>query len=87
VRGEKQSRLEKLLLPHLDAAYNVAFWLIQNELDARAIVEEAYAQARREFGKVGATDIRAWLLKIVLRIAHTRGFSDRIPSSVGAKSL
>jgi RNA polymerase sigma-70 factor, ECF subfamily len=69
--GEKQSQFEELLLPHLDSAYNVAFWLIQNDKDARAIVEEAYVQAGREFEKLGATDTRVWLLKIVLRIAHT----------------
>ena len=62
----------EVLLPHLDAAYNVAFWLIQNERDARVIVEEAYAEARGELGKLGATDTRVWLLKIVLRIAHAR---------------
>ena len=62
----------EVLLPHLDAAYNVAFWLIQNEREVRAIVEEAYAEARRDLEKLGATDTRVWLLKIVLRIAHTR---------------
>ena len=62
----------EVLLPHLDAAYNVAFWLIQNERDARVIVEEAYAEARRDLERLGATDARVWLLKIVLRIAHMR---------------
>lgn len=62
----------EVLLPHLDAAYNLAFWLIQNEQDARAIVEEACADARRELEKPGVTDTRVWFLKIVLRIAHTR---------------
>ena len=62
----------EVLQPHLDAAYNVAFWLIQNERDARAIVEEAYAEAGRELEKLGATDTRVWLLKIVLRVAQTR---------------
>jgi DNA-directed RNA polymerase specialized sigma24 family protein len=68
--GEKHFQFEELVLPHLDGAYNFAFWLIQNEGDARAIVEEAYAQARREFKKVGATDPRVWLFKIVLKHAH-----------------
>ena len=62
----------EVLLPHLDAAYNVAFWLIQNQRDARVIVEEAYAEAGRELEKLGATDTRVWLLKIVLRVAQTR---------------
>jgi RNA polymerase sigma factor (sigma-70 family) len=69
--GEKQSQFEELLQPHLDSAYNVAFWLIQNDRDARAFVEEAYAQARLELDKLDVTDARVWLLKIVLRISHT----------------
>jgi len=74
----------EVLQPHLDAAYNVAFWLIQNERDARAIVEEAYAEARRELEKLGATDTRVWLLKIVLRIAHTRIKRQDHRSKVGS---
>jgi DNA-directed RNA polymerase specialized sigma24 family protein len=72
VHGEKQPQFEELLLPHLGSAYNFACSLIQNERDARAIVEEAYAQATQEFETLGATDTRVWLLKTVLRIAHTR---------------
>jgi RNA polymerase sigma-70 factor (ECF subfamily) len=68
----------------LDAAYNVAFWLIQNEREARAIVEEAYAEARRELEKLGAPDTRVWLLKIVLRIAHTRIQRQDHRSKVGS---
>ncbi|PWT79275.1 MAG: hypothetical protein C5B58_13960 [Acidobacteria bacterium] len=40
--------IPEVLLPHLGAAYNVALWLIQNEREARAIVEEAYAEAGRD---------------------------------------
>ena len=69
--GEKQSQFEELLLAHLDGAYNLAFWLTENDEDARAIVEAAYVEARREFEKLGATDTRVWLFKIILRIAHT----------------
>jgi DNA-directed RNA polymerase specialized sigma24 family protein len=86
VHGRKAGQFEELLLAHLDSAYNVAFWLIQNEREARAIVEEAYAQARREFEEVGATDTRVWLLEIVLRIAHTRIQRQDRRSKVGSFS-
>lgn len=69
--GGKQSQFEKLLLPHLDGAYNVAYWLIQKDADAQAIVQEAFAQAWQEFGKLRETEVRVWLLVIVLRIAHS----------------
>ena len=70
--GEKKSQFEELLLTHLDGAYNVAFWLVQNDRVAQAIVEEAYLQAMREFQKLREAHTRVWLLTIVLRIAHAR---------------
>jgi RNA polymerase sigma-70 factor, ECF subfamily len=71
----------------LDAAYNVAFWLIQNEREARAIVEEAYAEARRDLERLGATDARVWLLKIVLRIAHMRILRRNLHERPGDRGL
>jgi RNA polymerase sigma-70 factor (ECF subfamily) len=66
--GDKQSQFEELLLPHLDAAYNVAYWLIQNDADAQKIVQKAFEQACKEFGK--CADVRRRLLAFVLRAAH-----------------
>jgi len=68
--GEKPSQFQELLLTHLDGAYNVAFWLTQNDPDAQAIIEKACDQAWLEFGKRHEPDLRMWLLTIVLRIAH-----------------
>ena len=68
--GEKKSQFEELLLTHLDGAYNVAFWLTESDADAQAIVEKACVQAWAEFLKSHEADLRTWLLKIVLRIAH-----------------
>ena len=66
---DKQSQFEELLLSHLDAAYNVAYWLIQNDPDAQKIVQKAFEQACKEFGK--HADVRRCLLAFVLRGAHT----------------
>jgi RNA polymerase sigma-70 factor (ECF subfamily) len=71
----------------MDAAYNVAFWLIQNEREARAIVEEAYTETRRDLERLGATDARVWLLKIVLRIAHMRIQSRNLHQRLGDSGL
>jgi RNA polymerase sigma factor (sigma-70 family) len=65
---DKQSQFEQLLLPHLDAAYNVAYWLMQNDQDAQKIVQKAFEQACKEFGK--HADVRRCLLAFVLRGAH-----------------
>jgi RNA polymerase sigma-70 factor, ECF subfamily len=73
--GEKQSQFEQLLLTHLDGAYNLAFWLAGNEADAQAIIEKAYQQAWEGFGTLHEADVRTWLLRIVLSLAH--GGTDR----------
>jgi RNA polymerase sigma-70 factor (ECF subfamily) len=40
---------EKLFLPHLDAAYSLAYWIVGGREDAQDIVQEAYGlQSPRE---------------------------------------
>jgi RNA polymerase sigma-70 factor (ECF subfamily) len=64
------TNLERLALPHLDAAFNLAFWLVRNEADAQDVVQEAYLRAfRAHHGCVG-TDIKPWLLAIVRNAAY-----------------
>src|SRR6266480_4739038 len=36
---------EQEVLPHLDAAYNLARWLTRNDQDAQDVVQEAYLRA------------------------------------------
>jgi RNA polymerase sigma factor (sigma-70 family) len=56
---------EQAVLPHLDAAYNLARWLTRNEQDAQDAVQEAYLRAFRHFPDFRGGNARAWLLKIV----------------------
>ena len=56
---------EQEVLPHLDAAYNLARWLTRNEQDAQDVVQEAYVRALRFFGAYRGGNSRAWVLKIV----------------------
>jgi len=37
----QQRRFETLVMPHLDAAYNLARWLVRSEADAEDVLEEA----------------------------------------------
>ena len=67
---EKQSHFEEIVLPHLDRAYNLARWLIENDQDAQAIVQQAYWQARQEFGSLREADPQNWLLTIVRKRIH-----------------
>jgi len=56
---------EALLLPHLDAAHNLARWLLRNEQDAQDVVQEAFLRAFKSFGGFRGSNGRAWLLTIV----------------------
>lgn len=62
---------EQALLPHLDAAYNLARWLARNEQDAQDIVQEAYLRAFRFFPAFRGGDARSWIMKIVRNTCYT----------------
>jgi RNA polymerase sigma factor (sigma-70 family) len=63
--SEQAATFEQVVLPHLDAAYNLARWLVRNTHDAEDIVQEAYLRAFKFFGGYQGGDSRAWILKIV----------------------
>jgi RNA polymerase sigma factor (sigma-70 family) len=72
--GGEESRLasfERLLLPHLDAAYNLARWISGNNQDAEDMVQEAYLRALKSFDGFRGGDGRAWLLTIVRNTCYT----------------
>jgi len=67
---EEVASFETLMLPHLDAAYNLARWLLRNEDDARDVVQEAYLRAFKSFGGFHGSNGRPWLLTIVRNTAY-----------------
>jgi RNA polymerase sigma-70 factor (ECF subfamily) len=62
---------DEVVLPHLDAAYNLARWLVRNGQDADDVVQDAYLRAFQYFGTFRGGSARAWLLTIV-RSAYLR---------------
>ncbi len=62
---------EEALLPHLDAAHNLAKWLLRNEQDAQDVVQEAYLRAFKSFDGFHGSNGRAWLLTIVRNTSYT----------------
>ncbi len=62
---ENLTSFEALILPHLDAAHNLARWLLRNEQDAEDVVQEAYLRAFKSFDGFRGSNGRAWLLTIV----------------------
>jgi RNA polymerase sigma-70 factor (ECF subfamily) len=71
--AEKESLIsfEALILPHLDAAYNLARWLLRKEQDAEDVVQEAYLRAFKSFDGFRGSNGRAWLLTIVRNTYYT----------------
>src|SRR5580704_16666001 len=71
-RGRSDAKgFEELILPHLDAAYNLARWLVRDRHDAEDIVQEAYLRAFKFFGSYQGGDPRAWVLKIVRNTSYS----------------
>src|SRR5437762_7857855 len=68
---EELMSFEAAMLPHLDAAHNLARWLLRNEEDAQDVVQEAYLRAFRSFSGFHGTNGRAWLLTIVRNTSYT----------------
>lgn len=62
---EKMVRFEKVILPHLDSAYNLARWMTRNPTDAEDVAQEALLRAFRFFDGFRGEDGRVWLLAIV----------------------
>ena len=62
---------EAMMLPHMDAAHNLARWLLRNEPDAQDVVQEAYLRAFKSFSGFHGSNGRAWLLTIVRNTSYT----------------
>lgn len=63
--AEKPLSFEEVILPHLNAAYNLARWLTRNDHDAEDIVQEACSRALKYFSSFRGQNSRTWLLTIV----------------------
>ena len=78
---------EEVVLPHLDAAFNYARWLTNDDADAEDVVQDAYLRAFRFFSTLRGKDARPWLLAIVRnawygRVSTRKTFADRNDLSV-----
>ena len=65
------SRFEEVVLPHLDAAYNLERWLVRNTTDAEDLVQDACLRALKGFTGFRGGDSRGWLLAIVRNTCYT----------------
>jgi RNA polymerase sigma-70 factor (ECF subfamily) len=78
---ERLRLYEQKVLPHLDAAYNLARWLAGNDHDAQDVAQEASLRAFRYFEKFRGENARAWLLTIVRNTFYTWLRKNRPPEN------
>jgi RNA polymerase sigma-70 factor (ECF subfamily) len=64
-------QFEETILPHLDAAFNLARWIMRNDQDAEDMVQEACLRAYKYFMGFQGTNSRSWLLSIVRNTCYT----------------
>ena len=67
-----KARFERLALVHMDAAYNLAHWLLRAHADAEDAVQDAYIRAFRAFDQHQGQDVKPWLLTIVRNVCYRR---------------
>jgi RNA polymerase sigma-70 factor (ECF subfamily) len=66
-----RERFDKEVMPHLDAAYSLARWVLRDDHDAEDVVQEAMIKAMRFIGDFQGANGRGWLLAIVRTTAFT----------------
>jgi RNA polymerase sigma-70 factor (ECF subfamily) len=74
---------EQTVLPHMDAAYNLARWLAGNDHDAQDVAQEASLRAFKFFGSFRGENARAWLLTIVRNTFYNWLHKNRPPEIAG----
>jgi RNA polymerase sigma-70 factor (ECF subfamily) len=80
--GDTSALFEESAMPHLDAAYNLARWLVKNEHDAEDVVQEAFLRAFKFYGSFRGGNFRTWLLTIVRHTCYTWLKENRLPANV-----
>jgi RNA polymerase sigma-70 factor (ECF subfamily) len=69
--ADLHQRFCTLVLPHLDAAYNLARWLTRNHADAEDVVQDACVRALRYLDSLLGEAARPWLLAIVRNTGYS----------------
>lgn len=68
-RKDRQ-RFERLMLEHLDGAYNLALWLLREPAEAEDIVQTAYMRAYEHFHTFTGGNSAGWIMTIVRNTAY-----------------
>jgi RNA polymerase sigma-70 factor (ECF subfamily) len=63
-------RFRDAALPHLDAVYTFARYLLRNPADADDAVQECYLRALRHFDTLRSPDVKPWLFAILRNVCR-----------------
>jgi RNA polymerase sigma-70 factor (ECF subfamily) len=69
---DRARRFRDAALPHLDAVYTLARYLMRNEADADDAVQECYLRALRHFDTLQNPDIKPWLFAILRNVCRAQ---------------
>jgi RNA polymerase sigma-70 factor (ECF subfamily) len=75
---DRSDEFQRLAMPHLRSAYQLARWLTRSDHDAEDVMQESYLRAFKYFDGFHGTDARTWLLSIVRNTYCT--WRDRQPA-------
>lgn len=67
----ESATLEQIVLPHLDAAHNLACWLLGDSTAAEDAVQDAVLRAITYFRSFRGDNGKAWFLQIVRNAAYS----------------
>jgi RNA polymerase sigma-70 factor, ECF subfamily len=86
---EKQGHphdFERVVLPHLDAAYNLARWLVRDPSTAEDVVQDSVVRAWKYFASFRGGGGQAWLLQIVRNVAYSCITAQRRSTEISLSS-
>jgi RNA polymerase sigma-70 factor (ECF subfamily) len=84
--ADRARRFRDAALPHLDAVYTLARYLLRNAADADDAVQECYLRAFRHFDGFRGQAIKPWLMAILRNVCHAEFARRSGPISVGAEA-
>jgi len=64
VDESKTRRFERVVMPHMDAAYNLARWLIRHPADTEDVMQEAMLRAYKFLDSCREDTARQWVIRI-----------------------
>jgi RNA polymerase sigma-70 factor (ECF subfamily) len=77
-----KSRFEELVVPHMQAAFTLAYWILHSREEAEDVVQDAYVRAFRAFDSFRGESVKPWLLAIVRNAAYRATQKRRRTASV-----